>query len=90
MKYNRKKHKQAIQVALLSISLLQHKYATNNTEKNADIGYTNSSPGKPQHYNKRKQNSFIIICYLGTRIMNIFGKAYLGLFCDSYQKLQAM
>ena len=24
------------------------------------MGYTNSNPGKPRHYNERKQNSFIL------------------------------
>ena len=59
MKYRRKKHKEAIQVALVTILLLQQKYETNNTEKNADSGYTNSSPANSQHYDKRKQNPFI-------------------------------
>ena len=53
MKYRRKKHKEAIQVALVTILLLQQKYETKNTEKNADIGYTNSSPANSQHYNKK-------------------------------------
>ena len=54
MKYEKRNNKQAIQVALVSISLLQQMYETSNTEKNADIGYTRIQALVNRNIHKRK------------------------------------
>ena len=66
-------------------------YETSNKEKNADIGYTRIQALVNRNIIKEIQQKMIhSISYAGITIMNIFGNLNLGLFCDSYQKLQAM